>query len=155
MSEVDLSEMESDMIGVTKECTLTLMAPGDNWDKGCCRAPDDRSASGITRACQRVAWRAAEMKGLMDGPISLCVLCNDNRLMRVSWCRSLMVRRPAANAVRGGAHSTHSTRLMVHLRRSSTFTNTWCCELRFRPTVFRWRVHFRPFQAELGAVVDK
>lgn len=87
--------------------------------------------------------------------LSLCVLCNDNRLMRVSWCRSLMVRRPAANAVRGGAHSTHNTRLMVHLRRSSTFTNTWCCELRFRPTVFRRRVHFRPFQAELEAVVNK
>lgn len=43
MSEVDLSEMKSDTIGVTKECTLTLMASGDNSDKGCCRAPDDRS----------------------------------------------------------------------------------------------------------------
>lgn len=42
--------------------------------------------------------------------LSLCVLCNDNRLMRVSWCRSLMVRRPRLLMLYGAGH----TRLTAH-----------------------------------------
>lgn len=91
MSEVDLSEMKSDMIGVTKECTLTLMASGDNYGQrvlsGAGRQARERNYKGMSKSRVKGGGneRANGRADICINPsLSLCVLPNDNRLMRVS-----------------------------------------------------------------------